>query len=51
MYRAAAAFAGADYSWGMVPYADPGAKLTFAIRDELRRGEGGAGRGAAGFFF
>ena len=39
MYRAAAAFAGADYSWGMVPYADPGAKLTFAIRHELRRVE------------
>ena len=44
MYRAAAAFAGADYSWGMVPYADPGAKLTFAIRDELRRVEREAGR-------
>lgn len=33
------AFAGADYSWGWVPYTDPGANLTFAIRDELRRVE------------
>lgn len=31
------AFAGADYTWGMVPYTDPGANLTFAIRDEVRR--------------
>ncbi len=31
------AFAGADYTWGMVPYVDPGANLTFAIRDELQR--------------
>ncbi len=31
------AFEGADYSWGWVPYTDPGANLTFAIRDELRR--------------
>lgn len=34
---AAQAFAGAGYSWGWVPYTDPGANLTFAIRDELRR--------------
>lgn len=34
---AGAAFAGASYSWGWVPYTDPGANLTFAIRDELRR--------------
>ncbi len=38
------AFAGADYSWGMVSYVDPGANLTFAIRDELRRVERETGR-------
>ena len=31
------AFQGAGYAWGWVPYTDPGANLTFAIRDELRR--------------
>lgn len=31
------AFAGADYTWGMVAYTDPGANLTFAIRDEMTR--------------
>ena len=40
----AAAFEGADYSWGMVPYVDPGANLTFAIRDELRRVEAETGK-------
>lgn len=44
---AAEAFAGADYSWGMVPYTDPGANLTFAIRDELRRVETETGRAPA----
>ena len=39
-----AAFAGADYSWGMVPYVDPGANLTFAIRNELRRVEAETGK-------
>jgi len=38
------AFAGADYSWGMVPYVDPGANLTFAIRNELRRVETETGK-------
>ena len=38
------AFAGADYTWGMVPYVDPGANLTFAIRDELRRVEAATGK-------
>ncbi len=38
------AFAGSDYSWGMVPYVDPGANLTFAIRDELRRVEAATGK-------
>lgn len=41
---AAQAFAGADYTWGMVPYVDPGANLTFAIRDELRRVEAATGQ-------
>lgn len=41
---AASAFQGADYSWGMVPYVDPGAKLTFAIRDELARVEKETGK-------
>lgn len=38
------AFAGADYTWGMVPYTDPGANLTFAIRDEMARVEQAAGK-------
>ena len=33
----AEALAGADYTWGFVPYVDPGARLTFSIRDELKR--------------
>lgn len=31
------AFEGAPYTWGSVPYTDPGANLTFAIRNELER--------------
>ena len=31
------ALADADYTWGAVEYADPGARLTFYIRDELTR--------------
>lgn len=31
------AFQSAGYTWGWVPYTDPGANLTFAIRDELKR--------------
>ena len=38
------AFAGADYSWGWVDYTDPGANLTFAIRNELRRVEAETGK-------
>ncbi|MEN6562899.1 MAG: class II aldolase/adducin family protein [Christensenella sp.] len=38
------ALAGADYSWGMVPYIDPGARLSFAIRDELARVKEETGR-------
>ncbi|MBQ4577505.1 MAG: class II aldolase/adducin family protein [Clostridia bacterium] len=33
------AFEGTSYSWGWVDYVDPGANLTFAIRDELKRVE------------
>ena len=39
-----AAFEGTDYSWGMVPYVDPGANLTFAIRNELARVEKETGK-------
>ena len=39
-----AAFEGAEYSWGMVPYVDPGANLTFAIRNELARVEKETGK-------
>ncbi|MEA4964324.1 MAG: class II aldolase/adducin family protein [Oscillospiraceae bacterium] len=38
------AFEGANYTWGWVPYTDPGANLTFAIRDELRRVEEKTGK-------
>ena len=38
------AFDGAEYSWGMVPYVDPGANLTFAIRNELARVEKETGK-------
>ncbi len=38
------AFRDADYAWGWVPYTDPGANLTFAIRDELRRVEAATGK-------
>ncbi|MBQ6808376.1 MAG: class II aldolase/adducin family protein, partial [Firmicutes bacterium] len=31
----AKALADADYTWGWVEYTDPGARLTFSIRDEL----------------
>lgn len=34
---ASTALSGAAYTWGWVPYTDPGSKLTFAIRDELKR--------------
>ena len=40
----AKALEGADYTWGWVPYTDPGANLTFAIRDELRRVEEKTGK-------
>jgi len=40
----AEALAGADFSWGMVPYIDPGARLSFAIRDEMDRVERETGK-------
>ncbi|MBQ8964786.1 MAG: class II aldolase/adducin family protein, partial [Clostridia bacterium] len=45
-----AALADADYSWGWVPYVDPGARLTFSIRDELRRVEAETSRRPAAIF-
>ena len=45
-----AALADAPYSWGMVPYTDPGARLTFSIRDELRRVEAQTGKRPAAIF-
>ncbi len=44
------ALAGADYAWGWVPYVDPGARLTFSIRDELKRVEAETGRRPAAIF-
>lgn len=44
---AALAFSGAGYGWGWVDYTDPGARLTFAIRDELRRVRRETGRAPA----
>ena len=47
---AAKALADADYTWGWVPYVDPGARLTFSIRDELKRVEAETGRRPAAIF-
>ena len=44
------ALADADYTWGFVPYVDPGARLTFSIRDELRRVTEATGRRPAVIF-
>ena len=44
------ALADADYGWGWVSYVDPGARLTFSIRDALRRVEAGTGRRPAAIF-
>ena len=38
------ALAGAPYSWALVPYVNPGALLTFTIRDALSRVQGETGR-------
>ena len=40
----------ADYTWGFVPYTDPGARLTFSIRDELKRVEEATGKRPAAIF-
>ena len=40
----------ADYTWGFVHYVNPGARLTFAIRDELKRVERETGRRPAVIF-
>ena len=45
-----AALADAPYSWGMVPYTDPGVQLTFSIRDELSRVEAETGKRPAAIF-
>ena len=47
---AKAALEGADYTWGWVSYVDPGARLTFSIRDELKRVEAETGRRPAAIF-
>ncbi|MBR6766534.1 MAG: tRNA (guanosine(46)-N7)-methyltransferase TrmB [Clostridia bacterium] len=47
---AAKALADADYTWGWVEYTDPGARLTFSIRDELKRVEAETGRRPAAIF-
>ncbi len=44
------ALADADYSWGWVSYVNPGARLTFSIRDEVRRVEAETGRRPAAIF-
>ena len=40
----------ADYAYGVVPYTDPGARLTFSIRDELKRVQDEVGRKPAVIF-
>jgi len=47
---AAKALEGAEYTWGFVPYVDPGARLTFSIRDELKRVEAETGKRPAVIF-
>ncbi len=44
------ALSDADYKWGMVAYTDPGARLTFSIRDELTRVEQESGSRPAAIF-
>lgn len=46
----ARALEGADYTWGFVPYVDPGARLTFSIRDEVARVTAETGRRPAAIF-
>ncbi len=40
----AQALEGAPYSWALVPYVDPGARLTFTIRDAIARVKAETGR-------
>jgi len=47
---AAKALFGAPYSWGYVPYTDPGARLTFSIRDEAARVEAETGKAPSVLF-
>ena len=44
------ALEGSEYSWGSVPYTDPGARLTFSIRDEIARVEKETGKRPAAIF-
>ena len=44
------ALADAPYTWGFVPYTNPGARLTFSIRDELKRVTEETGRRPAVIF-
>lgn len=44
------AMEGAGYACGIVPYVDPGARLTFAVRDEQRSIETACGKRPAVFF-
>lgn len=46
----ARALAGADYTWGFVSYVNPGSRLTFSIRDELKRVEQETGKRPAVIF-
>ena len=46
----AKALEGADYTWGWVEYTDPGARLTFSIRDELKRVEAETGKKPSAIF-
>lgn len=46
----AAALEGAKYTWGYVPYFDPGVRITFAIRDEIARVTKETGRRPAVIF-
>ena len=45
-----AALKSADYAFGVVPYVDPGTRLTFAIRDEMRHVKAECGRVPSVFF-
>ena len=45
-----AALKNADYAFGIVPYVDPGARLTFAMRDEMHRVKAECGRAPSVFF-